>query len=60
MMTGDADLYLPPSRLREYAGHLKDVEAVVISEAGHSAYWEQPDAFNLSLIDFLRRHKASR
>lgn len=56
MITGDADLYQPPSRLREYASHLKNAEVVVISEAGHSAYWEQPEAFNLTVIDFLRRH----
>jgi pimeloyl-ACP methyl ester carboxylesterase len=60
LITGDADLYQPPSRLREYASHLKNAEAVVISEAGHSAYWEQPEAFNLTLIDFLRRHRQRR
>ncbi len=58
VMTGDADLYQPPPLMREYASHLQNVEACVLSECGHSAYWEQPDAFNATLIAFLRKHRA--
>ncbi len=57
LLTGDADLYLPPSRLREMATHYRHGSAVVIREAGHSAYWEQPDAFNQVLLDFFRRNR---
>jgi pimeloyl-ACP methyl ester carboxylesterase len=32
---------------------------VVIREAGHSAYWEQPEAFNRALLGFLARHRDS-
>jgi pimeloyl-ACP methyl ester carboxylesterase len=58
VMTGDADLYQPPPLMREYASHLRNVEAYIFSECGHSAYWEQPDAFNATLIGFLRKHRA--
>ena len=57
LLTGDADLYLPPSRLREMASHYRHGSAVVIREAGHSAYWEQPEAFNHALLDFFRRNR---
>jgi pimeloyl-ACP methyl ester carboxylesterase len=60
VMTGSADLILPPSRLLDWARHLPNCETAVISEAGHSAYWEQPTAFNTAVLDFVRRHGARR
>lgn len=57
LLTGDADLYMPPSSLREFARHLPGSEAAVVSEAGHSAYWEQPEAFNRELLRFLSKHR---
>ena len=58
LMTGDADLYMPPVRLREFARHIPNSEHVVIAEAGHSAYWEQPETFNRVLLTFLKKHRA--
>jgi pimeloyl-ACP methyl ester carboxylesterase len=60
VMTGSADLILPPSRLPEWARHLQNCETAVISEAGHSAYWEQPVAFNRAVLDFIGRHRGGR
>ena len=57
MLTGDADLYMPPAQLREFGRHLPRLETVVIAEAGHSAYWEQPIAFNRAVLGFLGRHR---
>ncbi len=59
LFTGDADLYMPPSRLRVYAAYWTDPEVVLFAEAGHSVYWEQYEAFNEVLLDFFRRHPAS-
>lgn len=56
LMTGDADLWTPPSVLRLQASHLRHAETLVIREAGHAPNWEQPEAFNNALLDFLRRH----
>lgn len=56
LLTGDADLWAPPPVQRLFARHLRRSEQVVIAEAGHSAHWEQPEAFNAALLDFLRRH----
>ena len=56
LLTGDADLYTPPSVLRLFAVRIKGSTMTVITEAGHSAYWEQPDQFNTAVLDFLRKH----
>lgn len=57
LMTGDADLYMPPSRLRELAKYFPESEYAIIDEAGHSAYWEQPDAFNRNVLAFVRKQR---
>lgn len=57
LITGDSDLYSPPSVMRLNAQHLADVETHVVTEAGHNPHWEQPAAWNRLLIRFLRRHR---
>ena len=54
LFTGSADLYSPPAVMRQYASHLPNVRTAVIAEAGHSAYWEQYEAFNSLVLEFLR------
>jgi pimeloyl-ACP methyl ester carboxylesterase len=56
LMTGDADMYAPPPIMRMFAARVKGSKAVVIPETGHSAYWEQPDIFNRTVLDFISRH----
>ncbi|HEV3332925.1 MAG TPA: alpha/beta hydrolase [Bryobacteraceae bacterium] len=56
-VTGGADLYAPPAIQQMFAKRIKDSETVVLPDAGHSAYWEQPEAFNKAVINFLIRHK---
>ena len=56
LMTGDADMIAPPPILRMFAQHMKRAETVVVPEAGHSLYWEQPEAFNQAVLAFIRKH----
>ena len=56
LITGDADLLAPPPLLRFVAARMKNSESVIIPEAGHSAYWEQPEIFNRAVLEFIRRH----
>lgn len=56
LITGDADLYTPPAVLRLFAARIKNSESVVVPEAGHSAYWEQPEIFNRTVLAFIRKH----
>jgi pimeloyl-ACP methyl ester carboxylesterase len=56
LVTGDADLYTPPSVLRLFAARIKHAETLVVPEVGHSAYWEQPAAFNRAVLSFIAKH----
>jgi pimeloyl-ACP methyl ester carboxylesterase len=56
LLTGDADMFAPPPVLRMFAARIKGAETVVVPEAGHSTYWEQPEAFNRALLTFIRKH----
>ena len=56
LLTGGADLYAPPPVTRLFAARIKDSSLVIVPEAGHSSYWEQPDVFNRAVLDFLRAH----
>ena len=56
LMTGDADMYAPPPIMRMFAARVKGAQSVVIPESGHSAYWEQPDLFNRTVLEFIAKH----
>lgn len=53
---GDSDLGAPPPMLRMYASRIPGSELKIVAEGGHSLYWEQPELFNATLIDFFKRH----
>lgn len=57
LLGGDADRYLPPARLRRLAARFADHECVLLPDAGHAAFWEQPAAFNAAVLDFLDRRQ---
>ena len=55
LMTGDADLWLPPSVLRLFAQHIPNNEVAIVPEVGHAIYWEAPQTFNQIVLEFLGR-----
>jgi pimeloyl-ACP methyl ester carboxylesterase len=55
LITGDADLITPPAIMRMVAQHIPGSEISIVAEAGHSAYWEQPDIFNRTVLSFLAK-----
>jgi pimeloyl-ACP methyl ester carboxylesterase len=55
LITGDADLITPPAIMRMVAQHIPGSEISIVPEAGHSAYWEQPDIFNRAVLSFLAK-----
>ena len=56
LMTGDADLYTPPSLMRMVGAQIPDSEIEIVQETGHAIYWERPDVFNRVVLDFIGRH----
>jgi pimeloyl-ACP methyl ester carboxylesterase len=56
LLTGGADLYAPPPILRLFAARIKGSESIIVPEAGHSTYWEQPEVFNRAVLDFIGKH----
>jgi len=57
LIGGDADLWAPPSVVRMFAAAVPGSEMVIVPEAGHSAYWEQPEIFNRTVLEFLGQHR---
>jgi len=55
LITGDADLITPPSIMRMVARHIAGSEILIVTEAGHSTYWEQPEIFNRALLGFFAK-----
>ncbi|MGE5217911.1 MAG: alpha/beta fold hydrolase [Chloroflexota bacterium] len=60
LMTGAADPFTPPSILRMIARHVPDNEVVIVPECGHSPYWEQPEFFNRTVLEFIGRQSAKQ
>ncbi len=54
-ITGDADLYMPPTRARALVENMQNAQLLVAVDAGHSVYWEQPEAFNQAVLQFFQR-----
>ena len=57
VISGAADLSTPPSIARMIAARIANSELVVVSESGHSVYWERPEAFNRAVLDFIAKHR---
>jgi pimeloyl-ACP methyl ester carboxylesterase len=53
VVTGESDFICGPVCARTIAGHLGDARLVLIPEAGHFTYIEQPVAFRRALVEFL-------
>jgi 3-oxoadipate enol-lactonase len=54
VLAGDSDPIFPPGPLRNMAQLLTSATFVEIADAGHSPYFEQPEAFNQALLRFLQ------
>ena len=53
---GGADLLSPPALMRLLFKHIPNSEFALIPEAGHAAFWEQPEVWNPLVLEFLGRH----
>ncbi len=56
LMPGDQDLQTPPWVMRRQLANIPGAEFIVLPEAAHSINWEQPEAFNRKVLEFIHRH----
>ena len=56
MLMGGADLLSPPALMRMLAGPIPGCQTATMPEAGHAAFWEQPDDWNRLVLDFIGGH----
>ena len=56
VMAGDVDLTTPSGAVRLWSKHLKSYDWALLTESGHSIAWEQPEAFNKTVLEFLKKH----
>jgi pimeloyl-ACP methyl ester carboxylesterase len=52
-VVGAEDALFPPAAIRSCAAKVKGARVVVIEDAGHSPYFEQPEAWNRAVAGFL-------
>ncbi|MFN8635728.1 MAG: alpha/beta fold hydrolase [Chloroflexota bacterium] len=55
VLVGSEDAATTPDDARELARVIHDAELVVVEGAGHMSCWEDPNAFNAAVRDFLDR-----
>jgi pimeloyl-ACP methyl ester carboxylesterase len=56
LLVGDADQATPPSQMRMFAKHLPGSMFATVPEAGHAAFWEQPEIWNQIVLGFIGAH----
>ena len=58
LIGGDADLYTPPPMLKYFHDRMPHSQMAIIQGCGHSAYWEQSEKFNRTVLEFLKTPSA--
>jgi pimeloyl-ACP methyl ester carboxylesterase len=53
VLVGDADLLSPPALMRLLAAPIPQCQLANVPEAGHAAFWEQPDLWNRLVLEFI-------
>ena len=57
LLTGDADLWIPPSLLRRVGERIPNSRVAIVPDSGHAVQWEQPQRFNDAVLDFIRTRR---
>ena len=51
----ELDLFLPPDQIEGMDALIPDLEKTVINDTGHWVMWEQPEALNNTMVEWLLR-----
>ena len=55
-IAGSADMTTPAVMMRQFVAHIPHCELHLVAEAGHAAFWEQPEVWNGLVLEFIGRH----
>lgn len=53
IMVGKHDELTPPSMAKELESEIPNAKLLILEQGGHGLYWEVPQLFNKSVLDFL-------
>ena len=53
IFVGEHDEAVEPAHTAEMAALIPNAELVIMKDASHFALWQQPDAFNATVLEFL-------
>jgi pimeloyl-ACP methyl ester carboxylesterase len=56
VVVGEADLVTPPALMRMLAAPIPGSRFATVPEAGHAAFWEQPEIWNRIVLAFIGEH----
>ncbi len=56
IIMGGADLLSPPALMRLLAAPIPQCQHAMLPEAGHAAFWEQPELWNRLVLEFVSQH----
>ena len=56
VLVGAADLLTPPALMRLLAAHIPNCQFATVPEAGHAAFWEQPEIWNRIVLEFMGQY----
>ena len=59
LLVGEEDVLTPPSAMQSITTRIPHARFVTVPQAGHSAYFEQPEDFNRIVAEFLRENGLS-
>jgi 3-oxoadipate enol-lactonase len=57
VIAGEEDFLTPPRYSQQISEAIPDSKLTILQDVGHGMFWETADAFNATLLDFLRRHE---
>jgi len=56
ILAGKDDELTPPNMAEELNSEIPKSKLLIFEQGGHGLYWEVPELFNESVIDFIKQH----
>ena len=54
LIVGEHDVIAPPAIMKMFQSYIPHARLAEVAGAGHSVYFEKPEAFNRTVLEFLR------